>query len=332
MSHLLNDVCPDSGQNKYFLAISWKYYARDAAHLWTAPTAFQDICNPASAGSGFVCTGGDWINNVQAVLPANPPVLDGMAPPISDMEECNLPAVSWVTPDGSYSDHPGKNADFKGPAWVAALVNNIGNKPACPKTGEVYWKDTVILITWDDWGGWYDHVTPPIGYAGSQNPSAQYVYGFRVPLLVVSAYNVHGTGSFTGYVSGACQSPGNCPNYKAPFIHDFGSILNFTEYALGSGGQPLSLNGHQGIGDPNYPYADFLAPDAPHNCPTCAFSLSDFFVPNLNQNPTPTPFQTITLPPVLQNYGAQYFEDYLANPGDPPPADPDDDAIDEPAN
>jgi phospholipase C len=153
--------------------ISWKYYARDAAHLWTAPTAFQDICNPASAGSGFVCTGGDWINNVQAVLPANPPVVDGMAPPISDIEECHLPAVSWVTPDGAYSDHPGKNADFKGAAWVAAIVNTVGNNKNCDGNG--YWKDTVILITWDDWGGWYDHVTPPIGYAGSSNPSSQYV-------------------------------------------------------------------------------------------------------------------------------------------------------------
>jgi hypothetical protein len=163
------------------------------------------------------------------------------------------------------------------------------------------------------------------------------VYGFRVPLLVVSAYNVHGTGSFTGYISGACSSPGNCPNYKAPYIHDFGSILNFTEYALGTGGQPLSFPGFLGKGiSPQYAYADFLAPDGPNN-PNCSqqlcpYGLSDFFVPNLNQNPTPTPFQTITLPPVLQNYGAQYFEDYLANPGDPPPADPDDDAIDEPSN
>jgi hypothetical protein len=152
------------------------------------------------------------------------------------------------------------------------------------------------------------------------------VYGFRVPLLVVSAYNVHGTGSFTGYISGACSSPGNCPNYKAPFVHDFGSILNFIEYAFGTNGNSM------GEISPTYHYADFLAPDGHFNDPPSPFSLSDFFVPNLNQNPTPTPFQTITLPPVLQNYGAQYFEDYGANQGDPPPADPDDDAIDEPAN
>ena len=214
---------------------------------------------------------------------------------------------------------------------MAAIVNSIGNKTQiCTGETEVYWKNTVILITWDDWGGWYDHVSPPIGY--SNFTGGAYVYGFRVPLLVVSAYNVHGTGSFTGYISGAC-TPGNCPNTNPRYVHDFGSILNFTEYALGSGGQPLSFSGFPGQGiSPHYPYADFLAPDSP-NDPTvcspqlCPFSLSDFFVPNLNQNPTPTPFQTITLPPGLQTYVTQWFED---NPDTP--TDPDDDGMDEPFN
>jgi phospholipase C len=49
-----------------------------------------------------------------------------------------------------------------------------------------YWKDTAILITWDDFGGWYDHVVPPRQYGGS--PGAPYGLGFRVPLLIVSPY------------------------------------------------------------------------------------------------------------------------------------------------
>jgi phospholipase C len=87
---------------------------------------------------------------------------------------------------------------------VASIVNAIGNATAC-EGGAGYWSDTAILITWDDWGGWYDHVAPPV-LTGSQG---LYQYGFRVPLLVVSAYTPK------GYVSNV--------------THDFGSILNFIE-------------------------------------------------------------------------------------------------------
>jgi phospholipase C len=76
-----------------------------------------------------------------------------------------------------------------------------------------YWKDTAVLITWDDWGGWYDHVKPPV-LSGIQG---DYQLGFRVPLLVVSAYTKPGT------VSNADR--------------DFGSILRFIEenFSLGVG-------------------------------------------------------------------------------------------------
>jgi len=81
------------------------------------------------------------------------------------------------------------------------------------------------------------------------------------PLLVVSAY------AKQGYISGACEPP-NCPNELQQYIHDFGSILNFIEYAFGIG--EIS---------PNYHYADYFAPDGPVVCKTCAlpYSLSDFF-------------------------------------------------------
>ncbi|HKF56384.1 MAG TPA: alkaline phosphatase family protein, partial [Blastocatellia bacterium] len=69
-----------------------------------------------------------------------------------------------------------------------------------------YWKDTAILITWDDWGGWYDHEPPTI----LNEPQGDYQYGFRVPLLVVSAYT----------------APGLINNHR----HDFGSILRFIEH------------------------------------------------------------------------------------------------------
>jgi hypothetical protein len=88
----------------------------------------------------------------------------------------------------------------------------------------------------------------------------------------------------------------------SPYVHDFGSILNFTEWALGKNQQPLHFQGqpiNSGI-SPSYAYADFLAPDTytSNNCiqSVCPYSLSDFF----NFNQTPTTFTPIPLPLLLQ--------------------------------
>jgi phospholipase C len=95
---------------------------------------------------------------------------------------------------------------------VASIVNQIGTNPACQGTGEVYWNDTAIIVTWDDWGGWYDHVAPPVVTDGKSWGSG-YTYGFRVPLLVISPY------AKAAYIS--------------KVTHDFGSILNFIEKTFG---------------------------------------------------------------------------------------------------
>jgi phospholipase C len=95
---------------------------------------------------------------------------------------------------------------------VAAVVNAIGNNTSCDD-GTGYWKDTVIFITWDDWGGWYDHVQPVFQGGANQD---DYQLGFRVPLVVVSAYS-----SKPGYIS----------NLK----YDFGSILKGIEGIFGLG-------------------------------------------------------------------------------------------------
>ena len=143
------------------------------------------------------------------------------------------------------------------------------------------------------------------------------MYGFRVPLLVVSAY------AKKGYISGALPPYG--PGEVAPYVHDFGSLLNFIEYAFGNNGTPLSFPGYPGLGiSPTYPYADYLAPDAPfsdHNA--TLYSLSDFF--DFSQKARP--FHPLAIAPAYQQYNAEYFENYGGHDGDHPPADPDDDAI-----
>ena len=164
--------------------VTWRYYTPLAGVIWTGPNAIKHICVPDSTGS--VCTGSDWTNNV---------ILQ-QTQVLTDIANGQLPAVSWVIPTAQASDHPQKN-DGSGPSWVASIVNAIGNSP--------YWSNTVIFITWDDWGGWYDHVPPPI--------INSYEYGFRVPLIVVSPYAK--------------------PGYVSHVTHDFGSILRFIEEVYG---------------------------------------------------------------------------------------------------
>jgi phospholipase C len=86
-----------------------------------------------------------------------------------------LPAVSWVVPNNSTSEHPPASIS-KGQAYVTSLINAIMRSPD--------WSSTAIFLSWDDWGGFYDHVKPPhVDGAG---------YGLRVPGLVISPYARHG--------------------------------------------------------------------------------------------------------------------------------------------
>ena len=83
----------------------------------------------------------------------------------------SLPAVSWVVPSGPDSDHPPASV-HRGQAYVTALINAVMKSPD--------WKSSAIFLSWDDWGGFYDHVIPP---GVDENG-----YGLRVPGLVISPY------------------------------------------------------------------------------------------------------------------------------------------------
>jgi phospholipase C len=86
-----------------------------------------------------------------------------------------LPAVSWVVPNYQSSEHsPNKISD--GQAWVTSLINAVMQGPD--------WDSSAIFLNWDDWGGYYDHVAPPV--------IDQDGYGFRVPGMVISPYAKQG--------------------------------------------------------------------------------------------------------------------------------------------
>jgi phospholipase C len=118
---------------------------------------------------------------------------------LTDIANGNLASVAFVTPTAAESDHAGDNKGT-GPSWVASIVNAVGSS--------TYWNSTAIIVIWDDWGGWYDHVTPTV--------LNSYELGFRVPMMVVSPYAK--------------------PGYVSHVSYEFGSILKFIEetFNLGS--------------------------------------------------------------------------------------------------
>ena len=99
-----------------------------------------------------------------------------------------LPAVSWVMPTTNRGEHPPDDIG-NGQAWVTRVVNAAMRGPD--------WLHTAIFITWDDWGGFYDHVAPPRVDANG--------YGIRVPALMISpwarpGFIDHQTLSFDAYL------------------------------------------------------------------------------------------------------------------------------------
>jgi len=157
--------------------VSWRYYSApktDFGYLWSAFDSFDDIRE-----------GPDWSSKV-----VTPP-----SQVVTDIGNGKLAAMTWVAPTNNTSDHPQAHQNL-GPAWITSVVNEIGQSK--------FWDSTAIFITWDDWGGWYDHVPPPV--------TGPVSLGIRVPVIIVSPY------ARAGYVSHV--------------VHTTGSILHFAEEAF----------------------------------------------------------------------------------------------------
>jgi hypothetical protein len=133
--------------------VSWKYYNHTGvAAIWNPVPHFTTVHDDGQLGD---------------VVNAN-----GF---FADAANGTLPAVSWVAPNAMVSEHP-PNLVSNGQAWVTSLVNAVMQGPD--------WDSTAIFLSWDDWGGFYDHEVPPSADANG--------YGIRVPALVISPWAKQG--------------------------------------------------------------------------------------------------------------------------------------------
>jgi len=144
--------------------LSWKMYA--------PATGVDDAGFQGSAG--YIWTVYDAIRHMRdsPLWAAHVVTTDQFA---IDAANGNLPAVSWISTPTPVSEHTPASV-CAGENWTVSLLNALGGGPN--------WDDTAMFITWDDWGGFYDHVAP--------QQLDIYGLGFRVPLLVVSPYAKQG--------------------------------------------------------------------------------------------------------------------------------------------
>jgi len=159
--------------------VSWKYYLGEGnepdcedGEMTCAPqnqtSRVPSIWNPAPS---FLYVR----NQGAAYLAAHNPPMEQL---LADVTEDKLAQLSWVVPEQHFSEHP-PSGITAGMEYVTSIVNAVMQSP--------YWQNTAIFITWDDWGGFYDHVVPP---NVDRTPDGQFVAGFglRVPGLLVSAW------------------------------------------------------------------------------------------------------------------------------------------------
>jgi phospholipase C len=140
---------PDRFQQAH---VSWKYYAPKqfaSGYVWSALDAIRHIRYSSL-----------WKTNVPADTTF-----------IKDVASGKLPQVSWIVTNARESDHPPASICL-GENWTVRVINAVMKSQ--------YWKDTAIFLTWDDFGGFYDHVAPPrLNYIS---------LGPRVPTIVISPF------------------------------------------------------------------------------------------------------------------------------------------------
>jgi phospholipase C len=136
--------------------IDWAYYAAEPDQLGYIWSAYAAI--------GHIRETRQWKEHILPV--------DRL---IADIDRDRLPPITWISPRYEVSEHP-QFSFCAGENWSTQVINAIMRSPM--------WKNTAIFVTWDDYGGFYDHVAPP--------QVDDFGFGIRVPLLVISPYALKG--------------------------------------------------------------------------------------------------------------------------------------------
>ncbi len=166
--------------------VSWAYYVGDGTEPDCEDDEMTCQVKPQSPGTPNIWNPLPYFDTVRADGES------GNIRPLSDFfaaaQAGTLPAVAWIVPNGENSEHPPSRVST-GQAYVTRLINAIMQS--------ANWEHTAIFLSWDDWGGFYDHVVPPKVDANG--------YGLRVPGMVISPYAKRGlidhqTLSFDAYV------------------------------------------------------------------------------------------------------------------------------------
>jgi phospholipase C len=159
--------------------VSWKYYLGSGTELDCDD--LEMTCAPQiKVGPPF------WfwnpVGGYRYVVAQGPQYLALHTPQLNqfllDVGNGTLPQVSWLVPAQAYSEHPA-NGVTAGMEYVTSIVNAVMQSQ--------YWANSAIFIAWDDWGGFYDHVVPPIVDRNNTRTPIQ-GYGPRVPGLMISAW------------------------------------------------------------------------------------------------------------------------------------------------
>ncbi|HLJ65735.1 MAG TPA: alkaline phosphatase family protein [Chloroflexota bacterium] len=194
--------------------VDWRYYAPPqgaSGYSWSTFDAIKHIRY-----------GSDWSSKVVNYTQF-----------ASDASNNRLPAVSWLVQPAGVSDHP-PHSICDGENWTVSQLNAVMSNAAL-------WQHTAIVLVWDDFGGFYDHVPPPTG-----NDNPYIMYGFRVPAVVISPYSRAGYIDHTFYsfpsILKFVESVYGLPALGSldASANNLSNMLNLNQRPL----PPLSLKGH----------------------------------------------------------------------------------------
>jgi len=236
----LEERITENGDNAYAIGNYW-----DSVRLCFDIPVLPDQLEDAGISWKYYATENAWMNVLQMIKHVRySSMWDKVQEPdnfVQDVRRGEMPQVSWLIPPESYNEHPGAGkSTCAGENWTVNQVNTVMKSE--------YWESTLIVVVWDDFGGFYDPVAPPHSDIMGLGP--------RTPALIISPYTRSGDNPEGGYVDQT--------------VYEFSSVLAFIEQLFGldpmteRDAQASPLAGALDFENPNF---DKLMLDLRQDCP-----------------------------------------------------------------